>query len=176
MPTLVADTVKLCGILDDLEAMPVGEPGDQFHRRGVTVDADRHDRRSSVSHQRVQRVDVQIEGVRIGVDEHRPQTGEHRCGGRREEREGRNQDLAAPGQVERQQGKEQAEGSVGRQHPVSGAGLGQNLVEEPLRVRTLGQPVAANRVGEAIEFVGVEAGLHLSDPPCHSLILTTGPG
>ena len=133
----------------------------------MSVDVNWHHGCGALGDQGLQRVDVDVEGLGVHVDEHGPQPGEYGRGGGGVERERRNQNLAVPRQVERQQRQEQAERSVRGQDGVARSGIGLNGGQEFGRVRALGQPPPANTVRDPVDFVVIKEWLDLLDSPRH---------
>ena len=96
---------RVAGVLDHREAVPIGDLPDAIPVRRVAGEVRHEDRLRRGPDHRFDPVDVDVEGVRLDVDEHRNQPGaDQRCeiGG---ERQRRGDDLGAGGQVEQLDGE-----------------------------------------------------------------------
>ena len=90
---LVARTVRLAGVLEHEQAVAVGDGGDLVHGRRLAVEVHGHDGFRPLADRILQRARVEVEGLRIRVDEHRGGSGTHDRERGRHERVGRRDHL-----------------------------------------------------------------------------------
>ena len=134
--------VRLAGVLDDRQPVPVSERDDAAHRRRVPVQVDWHDRRGTGCDGGLDRRRVEAEMARLDVDEHRRTAGEAdrvRGGG---ERERGDDDLVAGSDTGCDEGEVQRAGAGVHRDAMPPSDQGGKLSLESRHFRALGEMAA----------------------------------
>jgi len=150
--TAVAHATGLRRVFDDRQTVALANLRDLGGIRSLAIDVHGHQRRSPGRDGALERLGTRREGVRVHVDQDRLETREHRRASRRHEGESRDDDFAAPRQIQRQQGKEQAERAIGCQGNVVGTRELAQALPEGGCGRALGQPVPFDAAVECFKL------------------------
>ncbi len=148
-PPLLA--VRVCAVLDHRESVRGGDLHDPVHVGHLVAEVHREDRLRALRDGRLHLIGVDRPGLRRDVDEDRQGAGRHRRIGGGRERQGRDDHLVAPADVERLAGDLHRHRPVHHQDPVRRALIGGERFLERATVHAgLGEPsplTAANDVG-----------------------------
>ena len=134
-PALVGGAERLRRVLDQRQAVAVGQLAERRQVDRLAEQVHDHDRSSAIGDRRLDGVRVEVERVGSDVDEHRDCADPGDGLSRREERVRRGDHLVAGAHPNRFQCQQQRVGAVGDAHRVGGAELRRHLLLEPAHLR-----------------------------------------
>ena len=165
-PAVERCAVRLAGVLDDREPVPLGDRGDRGHVRGQAEQVDRADRLRARRDRRLDPVSVDHVRVRLDVDEDRRRSGrEDRTGGRVERVTDRDH-LVTGSEPHAGVDDHQRDRPVGDRDRVADTDVLRPVRLELGDLRALGEHPAAQDVGDGGDLlfadIGTDEGIMLA--------------
>src|SRR5580698_7810882 len=149
-------------VLDDLEIVPAGDCTDSIHVAGVAGEVHRHQRAHLAMLAARQRLLdfgwIDIESIRLDIDEYRtrPQVTHDLCG--RGKGEGRRDDFIAGADAQREQSEMERAGAMSHRERIASANVSGEFLLELLGLGSGSDPAGAQRIDNFAFLGGTDGG------------------